>query len=134
MLQGIFNLSDAQVKDLMFLREVYVVKESELNLQQASLTACLQNRIPDPMLEVTRVVSIGTELKVKAAECHKLLHRLCWAMYFGVSHYVGPQKPCIALINIALINIALIILLIILLISIALRNIALINTGVPADR
>lgn len=92
LLQGIFNLSDAQVKDLMFLREVYVMKESELNLQQASSTARLQNRIPDPVLEVTRVASIGTELKVKAAECHKLLHRLCWAMYFGVRSLCWASK------------------------------------------
>lgn len=81
---GIFGLSNGQVQDLMFLRETYVLKECELKLQQAAWTNCVQDRSPDPLLEVTRVASVGTELRVNAAQCHQLVQRLCWAMYFGV--------------------------------------------------
>ena len=84
MMQGIFGLSNGQVQDLMFLRETYVLKECELKLQQAAWTNCVQDRSPDPLLEVTRVASVGTELRVNAAQCHQLVQRLCWAMYFGV--------------------------------------------------
>ena len=83
-MQGIFGLSNGQVQDLMFLRETYVLKECELKLQQAAWTNCVQDRSPDPLLEVTRVASVGTELRVNAAQCHQLVQRLCWAMYFGV--------------------------------------------------
>ena len=68
----------------MFLREMYVLKERELNLQQAALTADLQNHNPDPLSEVTRVASIGTQLRIHAAQSHQLVQRLCWALYFGV--------------------------------------------------
>ena len=84
MMQGIFGLSNEQVQDLMFLRETYVLKECELKLQQAALTTCVQNHSPDPLLEVTRVANVGTELRVNAAQCHQLVQRLCGAMYFGV--------------------------------------------------
>ncbi|KAL0055307.1 hypothetical protein WJX82_010458 [Trebouxia sp. C0006] len=43
-----------------------------------------QNHSPDPLLEVTRVANVGTELRVNAAQCHQLVQRLCGAMYFGV--------------------------------------------------
>lgn len=39
-----------------------------------------------PVLEVTMVANNGAELNAKAAQCYKLLHRLCLAISFGVSH------------------------------------------------
>ena len=87
--QSIFGLSDDQVQDLMFLREVYILKEGELNMQQAALTARMQDRSSDPVIEVARVASIGTELRVNAAQCHKLIQKLCHAMYFGVSDAIS---------------------------------------------
>ena len=74
----------------MFLREVYILKERELNLQQVALTADLQNHNPDPLSEVTRVASIGSQLRIHAAQSHQLVQRLCWALYFGVS-----RLPCV---------------------------------------
>ena len=83
-MQGVFDLSNGQVQDLMFLREVYILKECELKMQQAALTACVQNHSPDPIFDTARVANIGTELRVNAAQSHHLVQRLCWAMYFGV--------------------------------------------------
>ena len=78
----------------MFLREVYVLKESELKLRQAVLTGCVSNHSLDPVQNVARVANIGTELRVNAAQTHHLVQRLCWAMYFGVScQRCNPTPP-----------------------------------------
>ena len=84
-MQELFNLSESQKRDIMFLRRVYVLRLHELNEQQATLTAQLQSHTFSPLADVSRVTSITAKLRQNAAARSQLVHRLAWAIYCGVS-------------------------------------------------
>ena len=79
-MQESFALSDSQLQDLVFLREVYVLEKHELNTQRATLVAELQD---SP--SVNRVAIITTLLRENGALAHQLAQKFCWALYYGVS-------------------------------------------------
>ncbi len=84
-MQRALCLSGEQIADLMFLRHVYVLKRHELDSKRAVLSAKVQEHNTNALADMSKVTSVATQLQQNAAEDHNVVHRYCWAVYFGVS-------------------------------------------------
>ncbi len=93
--QGLLDLSDAQLDDLMLLRQLYVTRRHLLNEKQLELMAGAQEKMPHPVDSVTRMSELATHLQKNASEDHNLLYNMSRAFYCGVSttarHTQGPK-------------------------------------------
>ena len=85
-LQTLLNLSEEQVKDLMLLRRLFIVKRLLLSTQRARLTARMQEQSPDLISDALKASSIATQLGNNAAQDRQMFHRFTWGVYSGVGH------------------------------------------------
>ena len=93
--QGLLDLSDAQLEDLMLLRQLYVTRRHLLSVQRVELMADAQEKMPHPADIVPRMSVLATHLQKNASEDHNLLYNMSRAFYCGVSttarHTQGPK-------------------------------------------
>ncbi len=83
--QGLLDLCDAQLEDLMLLRQLYVTRRHLLNVQRVELMAGAQEKMAHPVDSVTRTSELATHLQQNASEDHNLLYNMSRAFYCGVS-------------------------------------------------
>jgi len=83
--QGLLDLSDAQLEDLMLLRQLYVTRRHLLNVKRVELMAGAQEKMPHPVDSVTRMSELAAHLQKNASEDHNLLYNMSRAFYCGVS-------------------------------------------------
>lgn len=84
-MQGLLDLSDAQLEDLMLLRQLYVTRRHLLSVKRLELMAGAQEKMPHPVDSVTRMSELATHLQKNASEDHNLLYNMSRAFYCGVS-------------------------------------------------
>lgn len=93
--QGLLDLSDVQLEDLMLLRQLYVTRRYLLSVKRLELMAGAQEKTPHPVDSVTRMSELATHLQQNASEDHNLLYNMSRAFYCGVSttaqHTSGPN-------------------------------------------
>jgi hypothetical protein len=83
--QGLLDLSDAQLEDLMLLRQLYVTRRHLLNVKRLELMVGAQEKMPHPVDSVTKMSELATHLQKNASEDHNLLYNMSRAFYCGVS-------------------------------------------------
>lgn len=83
-LLGLLDLCDAQLEDLMLLRQLYVTRRHLLNVQRVELMAGAQEKMAHPVDSVTRTSQLATHLQQNASEDHNLLYNMSRAFYCGV--------------------------------------------------
>jgi hypothetical protein len=84
-MQGLLDLSDAQLEDLMLLRQLYGTRRHLLNVKRLELMAGAQEKMAHPVDSVTRMSELATHLQKNASEDHNLLYNMSRAFYCGVS-------------------------------------------------
>ncbi|KAL0024958.1 hypothetical protein WJX77_006344 [Trebouxia sp. C0004] len=82
--QGLLDLSDAQLEDMMLLRQLYVTRRHLLSVKRLELMAGAQEKMPHPLDSVTRMSELATHLQKNASEDHDLLYNMSRAFYCGV--------------------------------------------------
>ena len=85
--QGLLELSDEQVADLMHLRKLYLMKRGQLALQRKALVtslACCDDQLVHPSDNSATAVEVAARLKDIAFEDQAVLYRIARTVWVGV--------------------------------------------------
>lgn len=86
-LQGLLELSDEQVADLMHLRQLYLTKRGQLALQRRALVnslACCDDQLVHPSDNSATAAEVAARLKDIAFEDQAVLYRVARSVWVGV--------------------------------------------------
>ena len=83
-LQDMLQLSDDQVRDLMFVREVAYLKHHMLSCQREAVAAKILEDSPTPIVNVNKLSASANRLQQQALDEHDVVHRVKWAIHCGV--------------------------------------------------
>lgn len=82
------NLSEEQLQDLVYLRQLYVTRRSVLHVkwQEHMNSACLGGKEPlHPHADLDHFANLAAVLKQTAMQDCRAYHQLCHAVFKGVS-------------------------------------------------
>ena len=80
------NLSDEQIQDLMFVRQVDYAKHHVLGSQREALAANIHQDSPTPIVNCNKLSASAIQLQQQALDEHDIVHRVTWAVHCGVCH------------------------------------------------
>lgn len=78
------NLSDEQIQDLMFVRQVDYAKHFVLGSQRAAVAASIHQDSPTPIVNFNKLSASAIQLQQQALDEHDVVHRVSWAVHCGV--------------------------------------------------
>lgn len=83
--QGLLLLSEAQLEDIMLLRQLFLTKRCLLRAKRDQLMVATPEPHLHPSENVTRMTDLAEELKDNASKDQRLLYQMSRAFYCGVS-------------------------------------------------
>lgn len=78
------NLSDEQIQDLMFVRQVDYAKHCVLGSQREAVAASIHQDSPTPIVNFNKLSASAIQLQQQALDEHDVVHRVTWAVHCGV--------------------------------------------------
>ena len=78
------RLSDDQIQDLMFVRQVAYLKNHMLSCQGEAVAAKILEDSPTPVVNVNKLSTSAIQLQQQALDEHDVVHRVKWAIHCGV--------------------------------------------------
>lgn len=78
------NLSDEQIQDLMFVRQVDYAKHHVLGSQREAVAANIHQNSPTPVVNCNKLSASAIQLQQQALDEHDVVHRVTWAVQCGV--------------------------------------------------
>ena len=83
-LQNMLDLSDEQIQDLMFIRQVDYAKHHVLSSQREAVAANIHQECPTPIVNFNKLSASAIQLQQQALDEHDVVHRVTWAVLCGV--------------------------------------------------
>lgn len=83
-LQDMLRLSEEQVQDLMFIRQVVHTKNHLLASQCEAVAAKILEDSPTPVVSVNKLSASAVQLQQQASDEHDVVLRVKWAIHCGV--------------------------------------------------
>ena len=97
-MQGLLDLPEDQIVDLMHLRRLYLTKRGLLAMERQQLVssiASFNNQLVHPSDNSAAAVDVAAALKENAFEDQEVLYRVARAVWCGVSHHLLCMcMPC----------------------------------------
>lgn len=85
-LQDTLKLSDEQIQDLMFIRQVSYAKHHLLSMQREAVACKILEHSPTPVVNVNKIAASAIKLEQQAVDEHNLVLRVKWAIHCGVCY------------------------------------------------
>ncbi len=82
--QGLLDLSDVQLEDLMLLRHLFLTRRHMLKMKRLAQMASTDERTSHPIDNVSQTSDLASQLRDNAVEDHDALCIVTRALYCGV--------------------------------------------------
>ena len=94
-LQDMLQLSDEQIKDLMFVRQVTYAKQHFLASQLEAVATKIHEDSPSPIVKFNKLSASAIQLQQQALDQHDVVHRVRWAVHCGVCGHPWIPSPSV---------------------------------------